>query len=283
MKLSTPEGKKALMIFGGWDGHTPILGLCPINPFWWPVRPSLTKFTARTLLGLYKDSHYRSIYFHHDSRKVRASFQHYIDSWIRGIQAFRKNHQVFPVLIGMETLDRISCEKISHGLGGAPCFIADQFDMYQLVSILRQCHLLLSSRFHGVVTSMPAGVASAGITMDERLRNLMRERGHSEFLLEVDDPDLETKLEDLLPKLLNQAGEMRSSLGATVVRNLKVMARMGVYFQQHLLEQYPEFPHRSGHLSWENYLPPLSSNLISLVETYENHPTVGGSRVQSTP
>jgi len=26
--------------------------------------------------------------------------------------------------------------------------------MYQLVSILRACHLMVSSRFHGIVTSM---------------------------------------------------------------------------------------------------------------------------------
>ena len=47
------------------------------------------------------------------------------------------------------------------------------------------------------------------------------------------------------------------------------MARMGVYFQQHLLERYPEFPIRNGHLSWEDYLPPLSPNLVSLIETHE--------------
>ncbi len=278
-----PEYGESQLKGAGWDGRTPVLGLCPINPFWWPVRPSLAKFAARTLLGLYKPSHYRSIYFHHDNRKVRAAFQRYVDAWCRSIGTFRKNHRVFPILIGMEALDRVSCERISHGLGGIPCFISDQFDMYQLVSILRRCHLLLSSRFHGVVTSMPAGVASAGVTMDERLRNLMRERGHSEFLLEVDDPDLEPKLEVLLPKLLNQAGEMRPSLGATVVRNLKVMARMGVYYQQHLLERYPEFPTRSGHRSWEDYLPPLSPNLVSLIETYEHHPAAGGSRGQAVP
>jgi polysaccharide pyruvyl transferase WcaK-like protein len=40
--------------------------------------------------------------------------------------------------------------------------------MYQLVSILRRCHLLVSSRYHGIVTCMPALVPSAGVTMDER-------------------------------------------------------------------------------------------------------------------
>ena len=37
---------------------------------------------------------------------------------------------------------------------------------------------------------MPAGVPSAGVTMDERIRNLMRERGHEHLFMSVDDPDL---------------------------------------------------------------------------------------------
>lgn len=44
---------------------------------------------------------------------------------------------------------------------------------------------------------------------------------------------------------------------------------MGVYFEQHVARRYPEFPIRSGIHSWEDYLPPLSANLRTLVETYE--------------
>lgn len=263
----------------GWDGHTPILGLCPINPFWWPVQPSLSKLAGHSLFGFHKESHYRSIYFHHDSRKARAAFQRYITAWCRSIQTFRQQHRVFPILIGMEALDRRACELINQGLEGVPVFVSDKFNMYELVSILRQCHLLLSSRYHGVLTSMPAGVASAGVTMDERLRNLMRERGHSELLVEADDPDLEPKLEIILSLLLSQSEEISSSLGGTVVRNLKTMARMGVYLQQQVVECYPEFPIRSSHLSWEDYLPTLSQNLIRLVKQFEHQSS--GSTVRN--
>ena len=253
----------------GWDGQKPILGLCPINPFWWPVRPSLSKWMAHSLLGLYKESHYRSLYFHEQNRRTQLAFQRYLKAWCRSIHTFQKKHNVFPILIGMEALDRQTCELMSAELGGLPQFISDKYNMHELVSILRRCHLLLSSRYHGVVTSMPAGVASAGVTMDERLRNLMRERGHPDFLLEADDPDLESKLEILLPKLLQHSEEMQSNLSQTVVNNLKSMARMGVYFQQHLINRYPEFPIKRGLLSWENYLPTLNKNLVQLIEKFE--------------
>jgi hypothetical protein len=115
---------------------------------------------------------------------------------------------------------------------------------------------------------MPALVPSVGVTMDERIRNLMRERGHDRLLLDVDDADLESKLLVALDTLCRERDAIRDALGRTVVKNLKAMARMGVYFERHLQQHYPEFPVRSGLLSWEDYLPPLSPTLRKLVESY---------------
>ena len=78
---------------------------------------------------------------------------------------------------------------------------------------------------------MPALVPSAGITMDERIRNLMNERGHQELLMHVDDPDLEARTLAALEILDAKVGESRGH-GRTVARNLKLMARMGVYFEE---------------------------------------------------
>ena len=261
-------GKKVLLD-SGWDGYTPVLGLCPINPFWWPVKPSILKLLMNETVGLYRDSHYRSIYFHKDGKDVRAAFHRYLGSFAAGVNQFRKDHAVFPVLIGMEALDRQACEIMGQELGKVPLFISDQYDMYQLVSILRDCNLLVSSRYHGIVTCMPTLVTSAGVTMDERIRNLMRERGHSDLLLEVDDPDLSSKLVIVLRKLLKNSEEIRHGIGKAVVRNLKVMARMGIYLQEYVEERYPEFPVRTGYYSWEDYLPPLSPSLLKLLEEFE--------------
>src|SRR2546429_399834 len=78
----------------------------------------------------------------------------------------------------MERLDAVACRDMAAQIPGTPVFTSDNFDMFQLVSILRACSYMVSSRYHGIVTSMPSLVASAGVTMDERIRNLMRERGH---------------------------------------------------------------------------------------------------------
>jgi len=260
-------GRKVLRQVG-WDGTTPVLVICPINPFEWPVKASVGKLALRGLTGAYKDSHYRSVYFHNSGAAADRALQHYLTSIGNAVDAFRKQKKVFVIIVATERLDARPGRRISERLGGAPVLTSDDYNMYELVSILRACHMMVSSRYHGIVTSMPALVPSAGITMDERIRNLMRERGHQDLLMNVDDADLEQKLLGALQKLGRDGESIAAGVGKTVVRNLKVMARMGVYFEEELQRRYPDFPTRRGEWSWEDYLPPMSAGLRSLIEAY---------------
>jgi len=253
----------------GWDGKTPILALCPIHPFVWPVKASIAKYAARVTTGAYKDSQYRTVYFHESGRQVERRFHRYVSGITNATKAFLQRHRVFPILVAMERLDAVACREIAAQIPGTPIFTSDDYDMFQLVSILRACQYMVSSRYHGIVTCMPSLVASAGVTMDERIRNLMRERGHEHLFLTVDDADLEPKLLHIMETLVTERDAVREGIGRTVVRNLKMMARMGVLLEDAVRRQYPEFPLRSGVLSWEDYLPPLSGNLLQLAERYD--------------
>jgi polysaccharide pyruvyl transferase WcaK-like protein len=264
-----PEFGKKKLREAGWDGTTPVLALCPINPFWWPVKPSLLKAGAHAAFGAYKKSQYRSIYFLRSGREVDAKYNRYIRAFAGAVKRFREQHRVFPICVGMEMLDRDACERMSAELGGMPIFASDQYDMYQIVSLLRACHMIASSRYHAIVTSMPALVPSLGITMDERIRNLMRQRGHSHLLTNVDDAELEENLFAALEKLWSEREATREGIGRTVAQNLRLMARMGMYFEELVAKQYPAFPLRQGSLSWEEYLPPLSANLRQLLDAYD--------------
>jgi polysaccharide pyruvyl transferase WcaK-like protein len=251
----------------GWDGQTPVLVVCPINPFEWPVRASVAKLALRTLTGAYKDSHYRGPYFHNSGTEAQRAYEHYLTSIAGAVEAFRKQRRVFVILVATERLDARPANRISEKLG-VPVLTSEEYNIYELVSILRSCHMMASSRYHGIVTSMPGLVPSAGITMDERIRNLMRERGHEDLLMNVDDADLEAKLLLALEKLASCGEAIADGIARTVVRNLRVMARMGVYFEEEVQRRYPEFPTRKGEWSWEDYLPPMSPALHSLVEGY---------------
>ena len=233
----------------GWDGRTPVLVVCPINPFEWPVKASVAKAALHSLTGAYKNSHYRGPYFHNSGPAADRAYQHYLDVDCQGSRRIPQAAESIRHTGGNGASGRASRRNaISEKLGGVPVLTSDQYNMYELVSILRSCHMMASSRYHGIVTSMPALVPSAGITMDERIRNLMRERGHPELLMTVDDPDLEPKLLAALETLATQGERIADGIARTVVKNLKVMARMGVFFEEEVQRRYPEFLHAHGRL-----------------------------------
>ncbi|MGA2420321.1 MAG: polysaccharide pyruvyl transferase family protein [Candidatus Acidiferrum sp.] len=265
-----PEYAQRTLRQAGWDGKTPILVLCPIHPFVWPVKASIVKYLASVTTGAYKESQYRTVYFHESGAEVDRKYKHYISSFTNATKAFCERHRVFPILVAMEKLDAVACRDIAASIPDTPIFTSAEYNMFELVSILRACTYMVSSRYHGIVTCMPSLVASAGVTMDERIRNLMRERGHAHLFLTVEDADLEPKLLQVMETLVAEADAVRDGIGRTVVRNLKVMARMGTYLESAMQQTYPEFPLRQGVLSWEDYLPPLSENLVQLAGRYDS-------------
>ena len=159
-----PEYGRKVLRDSGWDGKLPVLIVCPINPFWWPVKPSVAKYAVCSTTGAYKESHYRTVYFHKSGKEVEQAFERYLTTIAKAVDAFRQQRRVFTVLVATEQLDVRACERISEKLGGLPIFTSADYDMYQMVSILRAGNMMASSRFHGIVTSMPALVPSAGIS-----------------------------------------------------------------------------------------------------------------------
>ncbi|HUJ95666.1 MAG TPA: polysaccharide pyruvyl transferase family protein [Terriglobales bacterium] len=267
-KPASPEYGQSVLRKIGWDGQKRVLVVCPINPFEWPVKASVSKFALHSLAGAYKNSHYRSVYFHNSGPDADRALAHYLQSIANAVRGFRKEKNVFVLIVGTERLDGRPARRLAELIGNVPVLTSDEYDIYQLVSVLRACHMMVSSRYHGIVTSMPALVPSAGITMDERIRNLMRERGHHDLLMNVDDPDLEPRLSTALDRLNREGEVIADGIARTVVRNLKIMARMGVYFEEEVQRRYPEFPTRRGEWSWEDYLPAMGPELHGLVEAY---------------
>ncbi len=266
------EVGRGILTRAGWDGEAPVLVVCPINPFWWPVRADLGKAAAHALSGAYGDDHYASVYFHAGGPEVEEKQARYIDALAGAVRRFQAKHDCFPVMVGMEQLDRRACEALDRALGGGhPVIVSDEHDMFEMVSVLRQASMLVSSRYHAIVTSMPGLVPSAGVTMDERIRNLMHDRGQPHLLHRVDDADLEEALARSLERLWTEAAAVREGIGRCVVQNLERMGAMGMILVDHIREHHPDFPIREGLGEggdpWA-HLPPLPPHVQALVDTY---------------
>jgi hypothetical protein len=107
--------------------------------------------------------------------------------------------------------------------------------------------------------------------MDERIRNLMIDRGTPEMSLEVDQPDLAAAVTRSLEAMADDPQRFRVGIEQTVVRNLHVMGKMGVMLAGHVRDRLPRFPLRDGIGKggdpWD-HLPPLSPSLRELVQTH---------------
>lgn len=265
---SPDEVGRQMLMDAGWDGVTPIVAVCPINPFWWPVRPDVSKGIAHQLFGTHKEDHYASIYFHKGGPEVRAKQERYLLALADGIKRFSKDKAIFPICVGMEQLDRKACEFLSTQLDGAPVFVSDTHEMFEMVSVVRQARYMVSSRYHAIVTSMPGGVLSVGVTMDERIRNLMIDRGTPQLALEVDDPHLGAHVAEQLQFVHDNHEAVSESIETCVVRNLQMMGKMGKMLAIYVKDQLPGFPlpaNRGRGASDLAHLPPLSPALQALL------------------
>ena len=107
---------------------------------------------------------------------------------------------------------------------------------------------------------------SAGITMDERIRNLMDERNTPELSLEVDDADLESKLLEVMRSLVSREEELRRDILKVVPKQVQEMGEMGRVFLDEVRRVYPALPLPDHGTSWEAHLPALSPALQRLME-----------------
>ena len=266
---AAPSTGEAMLRSAGWDGTQKVLAIAPINAFWWPVKPDVRKGVAHLATGAFADDHYKSVYFHRSGEDVDRAQEAYLSGIADGLRRFEADHDAFVVLVGMEKLDRSACERLEVLVGRSlPQFVSDDYDMFEMVSLLRCCDMLLSSRYHAIVCSMPGLVASAGITMDERIANLMEDRGTPELALRVDQPALGRAVHQTLQRLHEDAPALREGIAGTVVSNLERMGRMGQVFVDHVRERHPTFPLRAElglHGSAWAHLPPLHPGLIDLV------------------
>lgn len=283
-----PEVGRKILMDAGWDGTTEILALCPINPFWWPVKPDAPRALVNSFSGLYDDSHYGSVYFHAEGTDITDAQDRYLDAFAGAAVKFMEAHGVFPCMFGSEQLDRLAAEALDEKLraklegtpmwdalpekvkqDGFPIIVSDDHDMYDMVSAMRQSTFMVSSRYHACVMTMAGGVISAGVTMDERIRNLMIDRGTPGLALETDDPELEANLTAVFMRLHRERDALQEGIDRCVHQNLERMGMMGQILVDYVRKHHPEFPFREElgeHGDPWAHLPELPPNVQALVE-----------------
>lgn len=193
----------------GWDGKKKLIGVAVINPYCWPVRPSLWKWIKAVLIGKRK-LQYDKMYFFSDSKERRKNYKNYLTQLAQAIKTYTSEHNAFAVIIGMEKLDAKPCSHFKEFLG-QDCALVTSLDtpVFQMTSILHCLDILVTSRYHAAVLSMLKGMPIVAVSMDNRLDGLYQDIPvMAQHLHRVGDTDLANRI----IRSLKEANENKSRI-----------------------------------------------------------------------
>ena len=216
----TPEGEQwadSQLRQAGWDGQQPLLGVAVLNPFCWPVRPSLGRWMKAIVTGNHEQQ-YDKMYFFSDSEERRRHFNHYIGEMATAVNRYQRAHNAFVVVLGMEQLDTRACHQIERLIEGPHAVFASQrCDVFQMTGLLRCLSVLVTSRYHAAVLSMEHRIPIVAVSMDARLSGVMSETGLAgDYLFTADDRELGSHI----TAALQHADEHRDEIAQQIDRHL---------------------------------------------------------------
>lgn len=237
----------------GWDGSKPLVGVAIINPFWWPVRPSIFKLLKMIATGN-GSFHYGKWYFFSWSKERQRLFDAYVNSLAGALNRYAEMVDYYPVIIGMEALDIKACKTLLMKLKmPAALFSSVDYDGYQLKEVLGRLSVLITSRYHARVLSLDAGVPAVAVSMDERLLNIFREIGHIDrYYYGVEDPQLEEKLVRSLQQIADDRERIRQELKSAEESYIRKLDEMGRFFLEFVSNRFQiEHKMSEGLCEWE--------------------------------
>ncbi len=166
---------REMLISQGWDGKKKLIGVAVINPYCWPVRPSLTKWIRAYVTGKRK-LQYDMMYFFSDSEERRQNYQQYLNELSQAVKAYKDANDAFVVVIGMEKLDTQACHHFKQKMSeGCALITSSETPVFQMTSLLHCLDILVTSRYHAAVLSMLKGMPIVAVSMDNRLDGLYQD------------------------------------------------------------------------------------------------------------
>jgi polysaccharide pyruvyl transferase WcaK-like protein len=230
----------------GWDGKKPLVGLAMQNYFWWPVIPDFVRWMKSWITGETRNQ-YKLVYFYDYSEEDERAYRRFALMLAKILDWVATTYDVQPVLYGMEALDENSCKDVQ-GLMKEKALVVSctQYVGIQMAALLRLLDLLVTTRYHAMVLSMPACVPFIGLSRDERIRGVMKETGlYGRYYLDYREADLKRKLRDRIAGLLDDKKE--SKRVSTRIREhlpyyYAQMAMLGLDIRNMVRECFPAFP-----------------------------------------
>jgi polysaccharide pyruvyl transferase WcaK-like protein len=189
-----------------WPEASHVVGLAAEDIYIWPVqiRPWGRKKYC-----------YRWPYYYQHSKTCQQKSELLVDVLAVQADEIIEKYDKDIALLSMEGLDTTFTNKIQQHMKHADrtkVFSSTQYNASQMSSILRSLDLLITSRYHAGVLSLPHYVPQTAIGHDLRIRDLYTDLEIPEFFVDHEDPDRYKLLSDNVERLFNEYNIIRAKL-----------------------------------------------------------------------
>ncbi len=197
------------------DLDSGVVGLTPIDFYLWPVvmRP----------WGKKESLYNWPYYFSRSKKRVEGSGQLAI-KWAKIADRIIEKHGKKVALICMEELDEPLAICIKNKMKNpemVKIFSSGTCNASQMTNVLRNLELLVTSRYHAGILSLEAQIPQIAVGHDTRLRGFYKELGLENYMLDYMSPEIWSKLEEKVDKLLENPGIQQKILKEGFDQHLK--------------------------------------------------------------
>jgi polysaccharide pyruvyl transferase WcaK-like protein len=221
----------------GVDRSSTLIGISPMNPFIRPIYPSILRYLKGKLTGNWY-GHYDKIYFYTTSHERSKLYQQYLTSIHLAIQAVENqcHNKMVPIYIEMEPMDKEAVDDLKRITQKDGIVLsASDYNGVKLTALIRQISLLITSRYHAHVLSMPAGVPCVGISKDSRLTDIFHHNGLSNYCISTHDAALMARLPNMTTSAYANSAAIRQTLIDKVPYYLQIQNEMGEDLKQRIM------------------------------------------------
>lgn len=226
---------REMLMQQGWDGKKELLGVAVINPYCWPVRPSLMRWMKAVWTGN-RTQQYDKMYFFRNSKKRQANYRRYLSQMANAVNAYKAKRDAFVVIIGMEKLDTKACSDFKDMLNEECAMVTSvETPVFPMTSVLHCLDMLVTSRYHAAVLSMLKGMPIVAVSMDNRLDGLFHDiHLNKKYLHHVGDADLGERVRLSMQEAEKEREEIVEIIAENVEKYKLNLKEMSVFLKREI-------------------------------------------------
>ncbi len=218
-----------------WPQASNVVGIAAEDIYIWPVQMRLIDR---------KKYCYRWPYYYQHSQESCQKSELLTDVLAFQADQIVEKYDEDVALLSMEGLDTTFTQKVQEHMKHADrtrVFSSTQYNASQMASILRSLDILITSRYHAGVLSLPHQVPQTAIGHDLRIKDLYTDLEIPGLFVDHEDPDRYKKLSDNVEALFEHHGTIKAALKKGYNRYEAREKRNTQLFRAFLESKYPEW------------------------------------------